>query len=144
MQALRRMALQYPEADEGTACTKSAFKARNKSFLFVGWDDTSYNVMLKLGDSLAEAARLAASEPERYKVGATGWVTATLAHDDSPPQGLFERWIDESYRLLVHQQLVAMLPQRGGAKVSAAKTGGKPRKPNATKKKTAKKRAVSG
>jgi hypothetical protein len=123
-QALRRIALQYPEAEEGTTCGKAAFKARNKAFLFVGMDDTSYNVMLKLRESLPEAAKLAARHPDRYGVGGVGWIKATFSHNESPPPGLFERWIDESYRLLAHKQLVALLPERGlptGRSTKAAK-----------------------
>jgi len=112
MRSLRRVALRYPEAEEGTSCNKAAFKARDKAFLFLGTDDGSYNVMLKLGESLPEAAKLQSREPGRYAVGANGWVKATFAHDESPPPGLLENWIGESYRLLAHKQLVALLPER--------------------------------
>ena len=112
MQAWRKTALGYPEAEEGTSCNKSAFKARNKAFLFIGMDHESYNVMVKLQDCLAEAAKLAAKEPHCYAVGKGGWVKATFSRDESPPPGLLERWIDGSYRLLVDKQLVAMLPDR--------------------------------
>lgn len=113
MQALRRVALRYPETQEAMVCTRTAFKARNKAFLFIGSDDSSYNAMVKLRNSLAEAAKLAAKAPNHYAVGGHGWVTATFNHDESPPSGLLERWIDESYRLLVPKRLVALLPQRG-------------------------------
>lgn len=113
LQALRRVALRYPKAEEGVACKGTAlecstFKARKKAFLFVGGA-----VRVKLRESLAEAARLAKKDPACYKVGANGWVAVTFSHDQSPPPGLLERWIDESYRLLVPKQLVAMLPERG-------------------------------
>ena len=138
MQELRKIALQYPEAEEGTSCNKAAFKARNKAFLFVGMDDTSYNVMLKLHESLAEAKKLAAKEPDHYGVGGMDWVKATFSHHESSPAGLMEKWIDESYRLLAHKQLVALLDERplsgrGSAKVATNKT---PKKPGATKTKS--------
>jgi hypothetical protein len=112
MQALRRIALGYPEAQEGIACEgtpveKRTIKARNKAFLFLGVD----NAMVKLGESLAEATALATKERHHYKVGAHGWVTATFG-DEPPPPGLLERWIDESYRLLAPKQLLAALPER--------------------------------
>ena len=112
MQALRKIALRYPEAEEGTSCNKAAFKARNKAFLFVGMDDTSYNVMLKLCESLAEAKKLAGTQPDHYGVGGMDWVKVTFNHNESPPASLMEKWIDESYRLLAHKQLVALLPER--------------------------------
>jgi hypothetical protein len=115
-EAIRRVALQYPEAEQGTTCNKQSFKARKKAFLFLGRDAISFNVMLKLGESLAEAGKLAAQDPTIYRVGAHGWVSATFPHGQTPPPGLLERWIDESYRLLVPKALVALLPVGGQRK----------------------------
>jgi len=135
MQVLRKIALRYPEVEEGTSCNKAAFKARNKAFLFVGMDETSYNVMLKLRESLPEAAKLAAKEPNHYGVGGMDWVKATFSHNESPPAGLMEKWIDESYRLLAHKQLVALLPERGLLTRHSTKAVKKtPEKQGATKK----------
>jgi YjbR len=135
MNALLKLALRYPEAQEGIACEgtaaeKRTAKARNKAFLFVG----PANAMVKLRESLAEAAELALKEPDRYKVGALGWVTVTFGRDGSPPLDVLERWIDESYRLLMPRQLVALLPQRGlptgdGTETVQTKTSKKNAKP---------------
>jgi hypothetical protein len=121
-EALRGIALLYPEVEEGASCTKKSFKARGNAFLYVGVAGDSYNVMLKLRESQAEATALALKD-SRFKVGAQGWVTATFGLADSPPSGLFERWIDESYRLLVDKKLVATLSEHGaaGAKKKRAK-----------------------
>jgi len=113
LELLRRLALTFPETEEGLSCGKQAFKARNKAFLFIGHDATHYNVMLKLRDALPEAARLAAQEPTHYSVGGHQWVKLTFPHDQSPPPGLMQRWIDESYRLLAPKTLVALLPTSG-------------------------------
>ena len=78
--------------------------------------------MVKLRASLAEAGKLATKRPNCYKVGASGWVTVPFSHDESPPPGLLERGIDESYRLVVHKQLVAMLPDRGFPAAGSTKT----------------------
>ena len=103
LEALLRLALRYPEAQQGIACAgtaaeKRTIKARNKAFLFLG----TAEAMLKLRDSLAEATGLAAKEPGLCKVGANGWVTVKIG-DGAPPLDLLERWVDESYRLLVPQ-----------------------------------------
>ncbi|MCI0541447.1 MAG: MmcQ/YjbR family DNA-binding protein [Verrucomicrobiales bacterium] len=103
----------YPEAEQAIACKGTslectAFKARTKTFLFV----SDAEIKLKLGPSLAEATRLASKEPSRYQAGSVGWVTVKIGHDE-PPLELLEKWIDESYRLLAHRQLVALLPERG-------------------------------
>lgn len=110
IEALRNQALRYPEAVAGIACAgtaleKTTVKARDKAFLFLGAADA----MVKLGPSLAEATELATWEPERFKVGAHGWVTATF-QDGSPLPEVLERWIDESYRLVAPKALVAKLP----------------------------------
>ena len=110
MQAIRAFAMQYPEVEAGTSCNKTAFRTRNKAFLFMGQKDGSYNLMLKLRDSEDEASLLGSKQTGRYKVGSHGWVTVVLPENEFPPSGLLERWIDESYRLLAHKKLVAMLP----------------------------------
>jgi predicted DNA-binding protein (MmcQ/YjbR family) len=112
-QALRRFALRYPEAQEGVSCSKSAFRAGDKAFLFVAMEDHPHTAMVKLRESQAEAATLASKEPGRYTVGAHGWVTVTFSDDEPPPLDVLERWIDESYRVVVNKRLVAMLPERG-------------------------------
>ena len=114
MKALRAFALGYPEAQEGVACEgtaleKRTIKARNKAFVFLGVAD----MMVKLSDSLAEAEKLASKEPVRYKVGAHGWVTVTWKGGAPPLLDVLERWIDESYRVVVDKRLVAMLPEWG-------------------------------
>jgi hypothetical protein len=113
-----------PTTDDpgGASCTKKSFKSRGKAFLYVGVSRDSYNAMLKLRESQAEATALA-SKDARVKVGAQGWVTATFGLSKPLPREVFERWIDESYRrLLVDKKLVATLPERGalGARKNSA------------------------
>jgi hypothetical protein len=132
LQALRKLALGYPEAEEGIACAgtsleKRTIKARNKAFLFLGVSD----LMLKLGDSVPEATSLAAKNPACCKVGASGWVTVSIGPDASPTLDVLERWVDESYRRLAPKQLVAMLPERGLKSADTKKTA---KKKNAKKK----------
>lgn len=110
MQAIRKLALRLPEVEESVVCSKAAFKARGKGFLFMGMDESSWNLLLKLGPSLPEAAKLAAKEPQHYGVGGRDWVSVTFPHTASPPPGLMEHWIDESFRLLAPKKLVAALP----------------------------------
>lgn len=131
-QTLRKFALRYPEAEEGIACKDtalecSAFKARKKTFFFLGHTDAK----VKLGASLGEAAKLAAKEPDRYQVGSSGWVSIKFGADAPPPLDVLERWIDESYRLLVHKKLVAMLVECGLPIVESTPTAKKTRKKRA-------------
>lgn len=99
--ALRKVALRYPDAEEGIACQGtalecSAFKARKKAFFFLGRGDAR----LKLVDSQGEAKRLAAAEPQRYRVGAQGWVTIKFAEAEPLPVELLAKWVDESYQVV--------------------------------------------
>ena len=98
-QALRAVALGYPETAEaiacaGTALESSAYKAGKKTFLFVGKTDV----------------KLAAAEPDRYRVGALGWVTVKLGDESKSELARLTRWIAESY------QLVAGKPSAARAK----------------------------
>jgi hypothetical protein len=112
MNALRKIALGYPEAEEGIACRGTAVECATvmvgkKAFLFLGKKE----FRLKLGDSLDEAAKLAAKHPDVYKVGAKGWTSIAVSGIQSAPKGLLERWIGESYRLLAPKKLVAALAE---------------------------------
>jgi YjbR len=123
---LRPIAMRFAEAEEGIACKGTAiecttFKTHGKAFLFVGGKE----IRLKLQASLAEAGKLAAKEPERYQAGKIGWVTVRLHPGDALPIDVLERWIDESYRLLVPKQLAAKLAERDGPRGGAAKTATK-------------------
>jgi hypothetical protein len=125
---LRGIALRYPEVEEGLSCNRTAFAARGKAFLFAGAGagGEGWVVLVKLRDSLAEAEALARKEPRRYAVGKTGWVTLRLGPAEALPRGVMERWIDESYRLLAHEELVARLGVVGtAAKVGVAKARAK-------------------
>ena len=62
----------YPKPKRARLATRRHSRARNKAYLFLGANDDGYNVMVKLGDALAEANELASKEPERYKVGLHG------------------------------------------------------------------------
>jgi predicted DNA-binding protein (MmcQ/YjbR family) len=137
MKAIRKIAMKYPETETGTSCNKVSYKAGKKSFVFVGSNETSYNVMLKVQGNLAEAQVLQAKPPDNYRIGLHGWMTIVLDHKKSPPAGLFERWIDESYRLIAPKKLVAVLDENGLPGATAKK-----RKKVATKKVATKKVAT--
>jgi hypothetical protein len=133
MQALQTLALRYPQAQEGIACAGTAAECRtvtagNKAFLFLGKTEAR----LKLRESLNEATKLASKAPGRCEVGVHGWIKLTFANDGFPPLDLLERWIDESYRLLVPKKLAALLQDRGAptgdAKETAKKTAPKKKK----------------
>lgn len=99
LETIKRKASQYPEVAEGTSCTQNSFKRGKKAFLFAGEQGGRYKVMLKLKDSIAEAEKLAAAEPDNYQVGKPPWVTARFSNEDPIPADIWQRWLDESYEL---------------------------------------------
>ncbi len=115
--ALRKHALRHADAEEAVACEgtpleRRTVKRNRKAFVFLGLKDA----MLKLKDSLAMAADLAAKSPGLLRVGANGWVKVDDASE--VPLATLVKWIDESYAL------------------AAAAVKGKKKKKKKTKKKT--------
>lgn len=96
--------------------------------------------MVKLRESLPEATKLAQRQPDRYRVGANGWVKATFIDGEPLPLRMLERWIRESYSLLV-------TPEKTHATISTSKervakaTSGSAKAP--TKNATAKEKAAA-
>jgi hypothetical protein len=96
---IRERASRYPEVDKGTACTQSSFKTGKKAFLYVGMQGGRYKAMFKLRESMDEASRLARTEPDRYQLGSTPWVTARFTAEEPMPARRWKKWLDESYAL---------------------------------------------
>ncbi len=100
---IREMAAAFSDVDKGTSCNQSSFKAKKRSFLFIGpgAKGVGYKAMFKLKDSMVEAERLASEMPHRFEVGNTGWVTARFSAEDPLPRSIWESWLNESYQLSV-------------------------------------------
>ena len=130
---IRLKASRYPAVDKGTACTQSSFKTGKKAFLFIGMQGGRHKAMFKLDKSKPEAFKLAKNQPDRFDVGSSAWVTARFTAEKPMPKKLWEKWLDESYRL----SLAPKAARKTKAKKSAKKKSTK-KKP--AKKKTAKKK----
>lgn len=96
---MRVRASEYPEVDEGTACTQSSFKTKKKSFFFVGMQGGRYKAMFKLKQSRDQAMALAKKEPDNYQAGSNIWVTARFSAEHPMPEEIWQKWLDESYEL---------------------------------------------
>jgi hypothetical protein len=48
---------------------------------------------------MSEAVKLAKKEPDRFEVGSTAWVTARFTAEKPMPKKVWEKWLDESYKL---------------------------------------------
>jgi len=96
---IREKASRYPGVADGSSCTQSSFKTGGKAFLFIGMQGGRYKAMVKLQESMPEAAKLARKDPDCYEVGSTGWVTARFTAEKPWPRKLWEKWLKESYEL---------------------------------------------
>ena len=104
---LRQTAMRHPDTEETVACNGTAIESRRfsigtKAFLFVG----PKSVMVKLDESRGEAIELAAKEPDRYRIGATGWATVATG-DGKAPLARLRRWVDESRRVVAAAKVPA-------------------------------------
>jgi len=120
--ALRDLAMRHPGTVETVACKGTAIESRRfsigtKAFLFVG----AKSVMVKLAASKGEAERLAAMEPDRYRIGASGWATIVTGDGKTAPLALLRRWIDESHDSVAANVVAKKKP------VAAAKPKRRPR-----------------
>jgi hypothetical protein len=97
--ALRKAAGALPDIVEAISCNQTSFKAGKKAFLYVGpgAKGVGYKAMFKLEASLAEAERLAKTEPERYEIGVGNWVTTRFSAEEPLPKTIWSRWLKESH-----------------------------------------------
>ena len=113
-EALRAMALGYPEAREDFPWGERVVKVRDKVFVFLGRDDEEVGVTVKLPTSSLLALGLPFASPTGYGLGKSGWVTARFTAKDKIPMDMLRRWIDESYRAVAPKTLVATLDAATG------------------------------
>ncbi|TMD84692.1 MAG: MmcQ/YjbR family DNA-binding protein [Chloroflexi bacterium] len=109
VQALRRVALSYPEAVEDFPWGDRTIKVRGKIFLFLGQDKETLNLTVKLPESADAALGLPFTSPTRYRLGRSGWVSARFPKHSEIPLDMFRDWIDESYRAVAPSSLVRTL-----------------------------------
>lgn len=87
-ESIRSIAMQLPEAAEGSSCVNRAFSSGGKNFAFLGEKDDECGLRLKLAD---------------------GWTMLRFAPDDAPPHEELEAAILESFRLLAPKKIVRQL-----------------------------------
>lgn len=141
---LRELALAYPETREDFPWGHSAFKVKEKVFLFMAIDGDGLGISVKLPDSHVRALDLPNTQPTPYGLGKSGWVSAQYGPRDDVPIELVRKWLDESYRAIAPAKCIAMLDGGAAKPVKAASAGKKPpaAKPRAkVAKRTAKKKA---
>jgi predicted DNA-binding protein (MmcQ/YjbR family) len=129
-EALKAVARGFPEVEEHFPWGESAFKVRNKTFVFMYVAPTdqsvrtpgdtrtlapgAFSVTCKLPQSRHAALMMPFAQPTGYGLGKSGWVSARFAPNDDVPLAVLEAWIDESYRAVAPKKLVAALDASRG------------------------------
>jgi hypothetical protein len=107
--AVRRLALSFPEAEERETWGHPTFRVRGKMFMAMSEDGTSASVKATRD---AQAA-LVGSEPATFSipayVGRHGWVGITLARVD--PEELAEL-VEEAWRMTAPRRVVRAFDER--------------------------------
>lgn len=106
-QAIRRHALSYPQTREDFPWGESAFKVKDKTFVFMSDGDEGVSFSVKLPSSRDLALALAGSEPTHYGLGSKGWVTIRPTARTSAE--LLRFLVDESYRSIAPRKIVDTL-----------------------------------
>ncbi len=98
---IRRRAVEFPAVAKGTSCNQSSFKAGRGAFLYIGPGRKGYGfkAMFKLERSMPHARELATTDPDRFEVGSTGWVTTRFTAEKPLPKKIWQNWLRESYEL---------------------------------------------
>ena len=108
--AIREIALGYPEVREDHPWGESAFKVREKTFVFLGERPEGVSFSVKLPLSRDFALSFDGTEPTHYGLGKSGWVTVTVGARTKIPPDVVRAWIDESFRAVAPKKVVATLP----------------------------------
>lgn len=109
---LRLFALSFPEAWEDHPWGHIAIKARKKAFVFLSGEELyegKLSMTVKLPVSGEMVLALPYMERAGYGLGKSGWVTMRLGPKDPVDRGMFESWIDQSYRAIAPKTLVKRL-----------------------------------
>jgi predicted DNA-binding protein (MmcQ/YjbR family) len=105
-EAIRKIALRYPETREDFPWGHSAFKVKEKAFVFMGGEKDEVSFSVKLPQSRDIAVDLPFTEPTGYGLGKAGWVTVTVRKDTKITLDLIKAWIDESFRAVAPKKLI--------------------------------------
>jgi predicted DNA-binding protein (MmcQ/YjbR family) len=106
---LREIALGLPGVREDHPWGHSAFKVKEKAFLFMATEEGGLSLSVKLPQSGLMALSLPFAAPTGYGLGKSGWVTASFSSKDRPPLPVLAEWTLESYRAIAPKKLLATL-----------------------------------
>jgi len=104
-------ALGLPGAFEDHPWDEDVAKVGKKVFVFLGSQDSDNPGMtVKLRESHDHALSIPGAAPTGYGLGKSGWVDVPF-RGSPPPFDVLKDWVEESYRLVAPQKLVAELDE---------------------------------
>ena len=98
-----------PETGEEFPWGETAIKVRGKTFLFIWQGEEGLSLSVKLPHSREFALEYPFTEPTRYGLGKSGWVTAKFSRRATPPLDVLQAWTLESYRAVAPKALLKKL-----------------------------------
>ena len=138
---LRACALRYPGVREDHPWGESAFKVKDKVFVFTNVTKDALHVTVKLPRSREFALEMHSfTKPTGYGLGKAGWITAEFGAKDNPPLDILEAWIDESFRAIAPKKVVEGMGEDTGKMPAPKVAAKKPVAKKAAAKKLAKTR----
>jgi predicted DNA-binding protein (MmcQ/YjbR family) len=106
-EAIRKRALSYPLTREDFPWGESAFKVKDKTFIFMHEGDQGVSFSVKLPASRDLALAMPGSQPTHYGLGSKGWVT--LRPTSKTSMAVLGFLIDESFRSIAPRKVVDSL-----------------------------------
>jgi predicted DNA-binding protein (MmcQ/YjbR family) len=108
-EAIRKRALGYPQTHEDFPWGESAFKVKDKTFVFMSDGEEGVSLSVKLPASRDLALALPGSEPTHYGLGKKGWVTMRPTSKTS--MAVLHFLIDEGFRAVAPKRVLSTLPE---------------------------------
>ena len=96
---IQQYAQSFADVVTGTSCSQTSFSVGKGKFLFLGPGPKGkgYKAMFKLSESLPQLQSMAETEPKRFEVGKTGWITVRFSDEDPISMDHWRKWLAESY-----------------------------------------------
>jgi predicted DNA-binding protein (MmcQ/YjbR family) len=136
---IRAFALSFPETKEDFPWGHSAFKVKNKAFVFMGVDENGFSMSVKLTKSNWAALQLPFCEPTHYGLGKHGWVSASFAPNANAPIDVLLDWVKESFNNVAPKTLLKKMESGAVTGKSITQKKAAVKKAPAASKKTTKK-----
>lgn len=112
---LRALALVYPGVREDHPWGESAFKVKEKVFLFMHAGEDRLSFSVKLPHTGPAALSLPFTAPTGYGLGKSGWVSGRIETGREVPFEVLSAWIDESFRAVAPKTVIKAMDEESAS-----------------------------